>query len=213
MALNLLLDFFTLTSFDKKISIPEAPTTGRRSFIHSQLSKTRSNASKPNRAALSKAQSSFSTTKKDKRTIKHSTFISRIEKSKPQTKRRRRPTRKLIASLDSLAEALPAADEAEPVETATTTIRHRSLKSKPGAMKKKEKIISMEKDRFNRNMAQLAAWRPPTADGQDTTHQTPASNALHAGTKWAALRTFIQQTMEKRPVESQHPPRIRDGKR
>lgn len=66
-------------------------------------------------------------------------------------------------------------------------------------MKRKEKIISMEKDRFNKNMAQMAAWQPAAADGQVASHNTPASNASHAYTKWAALRSFIQQTMEKRP--------------
>ncbi|KAI4187177.1 MAG: hypothetical protein L6R41_002979 [Letrouitia leprolyta] len=176
-----------------------APTTSKRSSIHSRGSKTKSIASNPLRHTHSIARSAFPTTKKDKRAIKHSAHISRIEKSKPQTKRHRRPAKKLIASLNSLTEALPAAEEAEPVKTATTTIRHRSLKSKPGAMKKKEKIISMEKDRFNKNMAQMAAWQPSAADRQDASHLTPANNHSHADTKWAALRSFIRQTMEKRP--------------
>ncbi|KAL8941251.1 MAG: hypothetical protein Q9216_002354 [Gyalolechia sp. 2 TL-2023] len=176
--------------------------------MRSRVPKTRSTASNPIRHTHPKARSSLPTSKKDKRTIKHSALISRIEKSKPQTERRKRSAKKLIASLASLADALPAAHDAEPVETATTTIKHRSLKSKPGAMKKKEKIITMEKDRFNKNMAQMASWQPSSADRQDACNQTPANDA---STKWAALRTFIQQTMEKRPDGSERPPPIKAG--
>ncbi|KAL8836040.1 MAG: hypothetical protein Q9170_003085 [Blastenia crenularia] len=177
-----------------------APTQSRNPPIRSRASKTRSTASNPVRHTHPKAQSSFPNTKRDKRTIKRSALISRIEKSKPPTKKRRRPSKKLITGLESLAEALPAAGEAEPTETATAKIRHRSLKSKPGAMKRKEKIITMEKERFNQNMAQMLAWQGSNANGQDASHQASIGSEPNAGTKMAALRRFIQDTMKQRPA-------------
>lgn len=169
---------------------------GKRPSIGSRVRKTSSTASNPNRHAHPKGHNLFSNTKKDKRIIKHSALLSRIEKSKPQSKKRRRPSKKLVANLKSLAEALPDApgpQEADDFETANAKIKHRSLKSRPGAMKKKEKLIGMEKDRFNKNMAQMAA-----AGASDRSYGGDASDVPHTGTKWAALRNFIQQTMEQR---------------
>ncbi|KAL8748545.1 MAG: hypothetical protein Q9184_007224, partial [Pyrenodesmia sp. 2 TL-2023] len=173
-----------------------APVAGRRPSTGSRVRKTSSTASDPVRHAHPKAHSLFSNTKKDKRIIKHSALLSRIQKSKPQSKKRRRPSKKLVANLESLAEALPDAPglrKADNLETANAKIKHRSLKSRPGAMKKKEKIIGMEKDRFNRNMAQMAA-----AGMGDRSQGEDRSGVPHTGTKWAALRNFIQQTMEQR---------------
>ncbi|KAL9597443.1 MAG: hypothetical protein Q9219_005135 [cf. Caloplaca sp. 3 TL-2023] len=177
-----------------------APTKGKRSRIRSHVQKTSSTASNPIRHTHPRAQSHFANTKKDKRTIKHSALLSRIEKSKPPPKKSRRSSKKLITDLESLAEALPAVDEAEQVETATAIFRHRSLKSKPGAMKKKEKIMKMEKDRFNQNLAQMALWQGSNKDhGDDAGRHSLTGASSPADTKWAAIRSFIQQTMEKRP--------------
>lgn len=77
-------------------------------------------------------------------------------------------------------------------------IRHKSLKSRPGAMKRKEKLASSEKDRFNKNMAQMMA---PTTTSQDDPFTTGTGRDEAEGgspNKWAALRGFIQQTMEQR---------------
>ncbi|KAI5278645.1 hypothetical protein KEM54_004516, partial [Ascosphaera aggregata] len=51
----------------------------------------------------------FKTNKKDKRQIKRETFISKIEKSRSKKLKRRRPSKKLVANLDSLVDALPSA--------------------------------------------------------------------------------------------------------
>ncbi|KAL8921642.1 MAG: hypothetical protein Q9172_003890 [Xanthocarpia lactea] len=171
-----------------------APTSGKRSATRGRASKSSSTSSKTLR------QNVFSTTKKDKRTIKHSALISRIEKSKAQPKKRRRPSKKLVADLESLAAALPdAPPKEEPVtETGIARIRHRSLKSKPGAMKKKEKIICLEKDRFNRSMAQMAAVQASSAGQTDASHATATGTDAQSRSKWAALRSFIQQTMDTR---------------
>ncbi|KAL8727084.1 MAG: hypothetical protein Q9166_006271 [cf. Caloplaca sp. 2 TL-2023] len=167
-----------------------APTTGKRSAIRSRPFKTGSTPSNPIRHIHPKAQTPFSTSKKDKRIIKHSALISRIEKSKASPKKRRRPSKKLVADLESLAAALPDAPpkDEQVKETGIAKTRHRSLKSKPGAMKKKEKIISMEKDRFNRSMAHMATLQSSDI-GPSRTGSDPLSR-----NKWTALRTLIQQS-------------------
>ncbi|KAL8641639.1 MAG: hypothetical protein Q9226_008607 [Calogaya cf. arnoldii] len=179
-----------------------APTTGKRSAIRARASTTSSTSSNSIRHTHPRAQNGFRTTKKDKRMIKHSALISRIEKSKAQPKKRRRPSKKLVADLESLAAALPDAPPRDDhvTETGIATMRHRSLKSKPGAMKKKEKIISMEKDRFNRNMAQMAAVQTPDSTQMEASQSTAASTQVQSRSKWAALRSHIQQTMEQRPT-------------
>ena len=59
-------------------------------------------------------------------------------------------------------------------------------------MKKRDALVNMEKDSFNRNMAQMAAM-PAGAQIADTNDK-----ALHStgksGYKWAALRTFLKKT-------------------
>lgn len=75
------------------------------------------------------------------------------------------------------------------------------MKSRPGAMKKKELLISMEKERFNKNMAQMMQSYHGKEEEKDS---NTISNAKGRGrSKWAAIRGFIQQTMEQRPVMDQ----------
>ncbi|KAL8687419.1 MAG: hypothetical protein Q9218_006400 [Villophora microphyllina] len=182
-----------------------APTNGKRSSIRSRVSKTSSIVSNPLRHAHARSASAFGRSKEDKRFIKRSALLSRIEKSKQQPKKRRRPSKKLVASLESLAEALPDApsrDEAGATEASAGKIRHRSLKSQPGAMKRKEKIISMEKDRFNQNMAQLVAMRRSGVEEHDASHGTGAATDAPTGNRWATLRNFIQQNVDQPPSAS-----------
>lgn len=96
--------------------------------------------------------------------------------------------------MDALADALPdeADDSASANEAAGSqpadqinVIRRKSMKSRPGAMKRKQKLDNSERDRFARNLAQMAA--PATTVGS-------ASSAE----KLRALRGFISQTLEKR---------------
>ncbi|EFW13340.1 hypothetical protein D8B26_007082 [Coccidioides posadasii str. Silveira] len=140
--------------------------------------------------------SGFHTSKKDKRIIKHSAFVSKIEKSCKKPFKRRRPSKKLVANLDSLADALPDADDEVPEDAQVNIIRHKSLKHRPGAMKRKEKLDKVERDRFAKNMAQMATGladpKEPAASTVDAT-QTSSSN------RWAALRNFISQTIDQNP--------------
>lgn len=69
------------------------------------------------------------------------------------------------------------------METGQAKIQRKSLKSRPGAMKRKEKLEKMEKERFNQNLVQLASGTQGGAT-QD---------------RWAALKGHVQSTMEVKP--------------
>jgi len=88
-------------------------------------------------------------------------------------------------------------------------IKHKSLRSRPGANKKKEKIVAMEMERFAKNMALMSA--APTSskntgigasNGQEMVgvEGDGKMEAMKRGTadRWAAIRGFISQTMERR---------------
>ncbi len=143
----------------------------------------------------------FKTTKRDKRIIKHSSFVSRIEKTNTKTKKRRRPSKKLVANLESLVDALPEdGGRSEELESDNVKMRHKSLKSRPGATKRKEKLEAMEKERFGKNMAQMVVRTATTSTtGAEGAGEGTAEKSGSSTTRWAALRAFIQQTMEQKP--------------
>ncbi|KAI8933679.1 hypothetical protein NX059_009397 [Plenodomus lindquistii] len=136
------------------------------------------------------SSSLFASSKKDKQKIKHSSFVSKIEKSSTKTQKRRRPNKKLVANLESLADALPGLEgdgangEIE-IGQARITQKNpmKSMKSRPGALKRKEKLEKLEMDRFNKNLVQLATATPGAAV-QD---------------RWAALKNHVQGNMEIKP--------------
>ena len=126
----------------------------------------------------STSQTEFAASKKDRRAIKSSIFRSKIEKTSAKlSKKRRRPSKKLVATLESLAAALPeiATSASSPQSSLV------SLKSKPGARKKKERLEKEERLRFGKNMAVMTgmATTPGGQDGATTDN------------RWAALRQHI----------------------
>lgn len=128
--------------------------------------------------------------------IKHASFVSKIEKNSRKTSKRRRASNKLATNLESLADALPEPDAAlEEPASQVNVIKQKTLKHKPGALKRKQQIEKTERDRFAKNMAQLSGV--DSAGGPN-----PESNAEQASTanRWAALRNFVSQTMEQQPV-------------
>ena len=139
--------------------------------------------------------------------MKHSILMSKVQKSAAKPLKRRRPSKKLVTTLSSLADALPDADDDAGADTidgervvGQARIRHKSLKSRPGAMKRKEKLERIERERMEKNMAQLASSAPP-ATMQDSTLQNEAGGVASApdrSQRWAALRSFIGSTMEKK---------------
>ncbi|KAH7138368.1 ribosome biogenesis protein SLX9-domain-containing protein [Dendryphion nanum] len=130
----------------------------------------------------------FPSSKKDKRTIKHSSFVSKIEKASSKSNKRRRPNKKLVANLESLADALPgleddAGGDAGVVEIGQAKIQRKSLKSRPGAMRRKDKLERMERERFNANLAQMAG-----------SGNTGAASSI--ADRWAALKNHVKNTVE-----------------
>jgi hypothetical protein len=172
----------------------------------------------------------FLNSKRDKRQIKHSAFVSRIAKasSKKAPLKRRRPSKKLVATLDSLGDALDDIkatidaeeqdyDGMDAEQARQGKVRHKSLKSRPGALKRKEKLVRGEMDRFGRSLAQLAgvAAAAPSAEGvaagkMDTegaveegkggTQAQTLAQPTVSSSRWAALRGFISATMEQNPA-------------
>lgn len=144
---------------------------------------------------------SFSSTKKDKQTIKHNAFVGRIEKANQKSmKKRRRPSKKLVATLESLADALPHIEEGglEEAVVGQAKIRLTSLKSKPGAMKRKEKVEKLERERFGKNMADMAGL-VAMSDAAVTDGQQDGASTKPPVNRWAALRSFISATLEQNP--------------
>ncbi|KAG7132456.1 hypothetical protein HYQ45_009181 [Verticillium longisporum] len=153
----------------------------------------------------------FLSTKKDKRVMKHSGFISKINHVSPGVKalKRRRPNKKLVATMESLADALPElTNEADGnvKQLREGRVRHKSLKSRPGALKRKEKVVRGEMARFGASMAALAATPEATAAAEnqtmavEDTTDTPATPAPATTNRWAALRRHISTTMEQNPA-------------
>ena len=89
--------------------------------------------------------------------------------------------------------------------------KHKSLKSRPGARKKKEKLVAMEMERFGKNMALMAAGSGSTAahGGEGTREEMAAGEEEEregrrvgsSAERWAAIRQLISKTMERRPEE------------
>ncbi|KAL2868738.1 FAM207/SLX9 family protein [Aspergillus lucknowensis] len=136
----------------------------------------------------------FRTTKRDKRTIKHASFVSKIEKSSAKSNKRRRSSKKLVTNLESLVDALPETETELNDPSQVNVIKQKTLKHKPGALKRKEKIEKLERERFAKNMAQMSSIHAPTGPGSEPDTATSASS------RWAALRGFISQTMEQQPI-------------
>ncbi|KAI5866579.1 ribosome biogenesis protein SLX9-domain-containing protein [Durotheca rogersii] len=194
---------------------PVAPSK-RRSLRAKLTARSNSEPYAPRKAprpGAAETSDSFINSKRDKRLIKHSAFISRIEKAHSRAPKRRRPGKKLVANLDSLAEALPdllADGETEEGlrQLREGKIRHKSLRSRRGALKRKERIVKGEVERFGVSLARLSAVASQGAKagksgpGEEGEAPTSAAESAPASTanRWAALRGFISATMEQNPA-------------
>ena len=132
--------------------------------------------------------------------------MNRIEKFHKKALKRRRPNKKLVTTLASLGDVLGELEEGtngngieERVKEGK--IRLRGLKSRPGAMKRREKLERSERERFGKNMAQLTAdvgkESPGAVQVEGQEGATPPQPSTTAS-RWAALRGFISQTMEQK---------------
>lgn len=85
-----------------------------------------------------------------------------------------------------------------PAGSQVNIIKQKTLKHKPGTMKRREKLERLERDRFVRNMAQMTGMQPTAAAGTGGDASTGQSDT--GPNRWAALRNFISQTMEQQPA-------------
>lgn len=173
----------------------------------------------------------FLHSKRDKQLIRKATFRARVlDKAGPTKKplKRRRPNKKLVTTLKSLADALPdvpttddnGAVEYDEWEGIKKRRRQQSLKTRPGSLKRKEKVVQAEMLRFGQNLAQLTAVKEETVqkEAADTTdgamdveekgtEKTAATTTGDASTtrqstanRFALLRNYISMTMEQNPA-------------
>lgn len=241
-ATDLLNPAFTFSGSDKQLlvapSMAPIQPSHRTSLPTKSILKSTSSTStsSPSAASISKSASKppssslFPANKSDKRRIKHSALLSKISKSHPSSQktkqRRRRPNKKLVTTLSSLADALPESDDgnASPVANGSSTstdlrarndtagytpqaqvnvIKRKSVKSKPGALKRKQNMDNEERRRWGRNVAQLSGGAnavgvnasPGAAGGEEGARGVSSDSTRK---RWAALRGFIGQTLERR---------------
>jgi len=152
--------------------------------------KPKSNSNQKQRIYLTEppaSASTFNPSKRDKRAIKSSVFRSKIEKASAKSStKRRRPSKKLVATLESLANSLPELQSSANENPASGAHSGTSgLRSRPGAKKKNERLDKSERKRFAQNMALL---QQSVAD--------PTNNDSDAGShRWAALRQHISSSI------------------
>ena len=175
------------------VSEPRAKARQRpkQAPVRTQSSKRNLPLSRP--MSVSRSETAlFPSNKRDKRTIKHSNFISKIEKSKAQPKQRRRPNKQLVANLEALVDALPELEDNAGGETQAVvgqaTIHRESLKSRPGVMKRRQNLEKLEKARFGLNLAQMAG-RGEVGAGAPSISVTD---------RWAALKSHVLTTSERK---------------
>jgi hypothetical protein len=112
--------------------------------------------------------------------------VSKIEKPSTKSQKRRRPNKKLVTNLESLADALSGLEDAKSkgeIELGQAKIQRKSLKPRQGVMKRKAKLEKVEKERFNQNLVQLA--------------KSTQGGGLQD--RWAALKSHVQSTVEVKP--------------
>ena len=95
-------------------------------------------------------------------------------------------------------------------ENDTKKMKLKTIKTRPGAMKRKAAMEEKERERFARNMASMSVPVPTTqktvaaeGDGVAKTAGSGESDGVDdrgSRDKWAALRGFIGQTLETNPM-------------
>ncbi|KAL1854840.1 hypothetical protein VTK73DRAFT_8693 [Phialemonium thermophilum] len=180
---------------------PTAPTPGKRPSARAKALARLQNPLLPRKVHRpdNAVTDSFLDTKRDRRTIRRSAFLSRVAKSSSSSasgtqRKRRRPNKKLVATLESLGDALGEieaesakegqADAMDEAQARAGKVRHRSLRSRPGALKRKEKLVRGEMERFQQSLAHLATIRKA-----ETTTTAAAAAATTATTATATMET------------------------
>lgn len=173
----------------------------------------------------------FKLNKKDRRTIKHNALLAKVHQGGIHKRplKRRRPAKKLSVNLGGLGDALPdigsnqsageddddwsGISDDEAMQGVGTRKRGaakqprmemKSLKHRPGAMKRRHKLEQAERMRFGLNLAQMAGVEKGrevggggTGGNEGQVSAATDGTGLEQKERWAALRSFIGSTMEK----------------
>ena len=142
------------------------------------------------------------TSKRDKRMMKRSLIVSRARASARNVNggvpKRRRPAKKLKAAQD-LSELLSSLPEAADSDQKTT--RERSITSKPGVQKRRDRIARLEQHQFTYNLAamratgQLHEADPATSQLSEDSRDKQSDRGSHSA-NWDLLRRQIVKSME-----------------
>ncbi len=208
---NSLSQIANLTLYQAPIRPTKTSTASIRSSHSSKTNTERPRALDDPYAVPHQQNKAF--TKAHRRHVKHATLISRLQRTAvdSRVKKRRRPSQKLATDLAALGDALP-----ESLETTLKAhggfgnagkITRRSLRSRPGAMKRKEKLMMAERARFDKNLALLAFGPGKTSVGelevssqtnedQNTLSVGPLESTKRNKARWTAIREHISRTME-----------------
>jgi hypothetical protein len=130
--------------------------------------------------------------------MKRSLLLSKVRKSsdkKSASTRRRRPSKKLAASLEALATTLPElpANGASAKSTSSSSVAAakagmaESLERKRGLTKRREKMVKAETQRFGQNLAILSLAGAAGAPGEAGKGSGPSREG-----SWKALRRHLE---------------------
>jgi hypothetical protein len=130
--------------------------------------------------------SAFTSTKKDKRLIKHSILMSKVHDAGVKKAKRRRPGKKLVTDLDALEDALQDVADEDQSPSTSRAGQMKNVRQGRGQAKRREKLVKEERERFGQNMAVLNS--AGVANGK-------TDGTSSGGGRWAALRAHIQASM------------------
>lgn len=198
---------------------PKKRTSMRAKAARAATSSSSSSAA-PQRTEAT-TSSLLADTKRDRRHIKRSSFLSQIatKSSSGKITKRRRPSKKLAANLESLADALPDLDDLEE-QPEPGKVRLKSIRSRPGALKRKEKLVRAEAKNIGLSMAYLNQLKAEGGGASGSGDQDEAMGGAReqdekagagpgkvaptapssTASRWAALRAHISGTMEQNPA-------------
>jgi hypothetical protein len=167
-------------------------------------------------------EGAWKTSKKDKRAMKHSVLMNKVRDAGVRKTKPRRPNNKLKTDLESLADALPQLEgmagagngmgekkrrRRTKKPSAEGKMEMKSLKHKPGAMKRKRVLEGREMERFGKNLAQLVGSvqrggdvKASSAASSGGKQEGAAGGVAAQADRWAALRGFIGGSMEQNPA-------------
>jgi hypothetical protein len=103
----------------------------------------------------------------------------------------------LVANLESLADALPDVTEQSEAQrrSAGKGSIVKSIKIKPGASKKKAKIVKEERERFGKNLAVLSQAVSDAAISSQSQSGSVQEGPVAKNNTWAVLRQHLQNTV------------------